>query len=79
VRDSRLFLFVRCWDRDGRSVCYLINPSGSLVCDCGYDFEAHSGGVRPPFTTRHRVALIVVGIVGGSFLLAGGFIFSDQW
>lgn len=55
-------------------VCGLVNPPHSLLCDCGHDFAAGTGGSRPPLRVRHPWlfwlgVLIVVAIPPVSLIL----------
>lgn len=55
---------------NGCPVCGLVNPPASSRCDCGYDFNTHSGGRRSPLRVRYRAVFWLAGFVGCIALIA---------
>jgi hypothetical protein len=47
--------------------CGLINPDATPVCDCGFDFEARTGGKRP--RPWQAVAFVIGGGIHASIML----------
>jgi hypothetical protein len=41
-------------------LCALVSPEGARVCDCGYDFETRTGGVRVSLWKRYRTILLFI-------------------
>ncbi len=42
-------------------MCGLLNLSHASTCDCGFDFDTHSGGLPVSFWKRYRFIAIIIG------------------
>ena len=41
-------------------VCGLVNPGSARVCDCGFDFDALTGGAAVSLWKRYGIVLLLV-------------------